>query len=184
MQELHPKITEPAERLWRIAALGAFVVGIFYLYSSIEDLQSTYKNIANGIDLFQFFVILLLKIGSIGLFVLIGGFYWGAMRAYLRLTDGYLEYHYTILRWPITSKVDLRTVGVARIGDHVRGYGRRKTSERAILFSSKENLETMPQKEAEQFEAKYSLLPKGISDNEAGAFLQKVNEEIERVNGG
>lgn len=182
MEELHPNITEISEWFWRILMLVAIVFTGSYLYSSVQDVQALYLNIDGNVDVLELSLVLLLKIASIGLFAGIGGFTWGTIHGCLRLSDGFLESHYKVFRWPIVQKIDLRTVGEAGIDHKPFSYsGRRRADRLTIFFAGKKSVDAMTEKEAEELEEKYVQLPTGVTKEAAEPFLQKVNEEIKRV---
>ncbi len=193
MEELRPKQDEGTVWWNRIIILGIVVFGFFYFSNMAEEIAEIIRGAPNEteivISLFYVFVNMLVWVGG-GAMVL--GFIWGMANSYLRLADGVLEYRWKWWKWEHIKSIDLKTVKEARIDDRLSTYKGRRTSTRSITFTAKvpTTTNTVPipvQGMPGSFfnpERQFFPLPKGVTEEEANLFLQKVNQEIKRMSGG
>jgi hypothetical protein len=186
MEELHPVITESATWVWRLAAGLVVFICLSILYGTVEDLVLSLQIAQNSVDVFEAAVGALMRttfflvLGAVA-----GGFVWGIARAYLRLANGYLEYRWKFWRWDCLQRVDLRLVTEATIGEQITSYRGRTSRHPAILFRKKKQTQPPSPGKREMSEEEMILpLPKGVPEQAAELFLQKVNQEIKHLSGG
>lgn len=185
MEELRPK--QGATVSWKNRFIFA-VVGFFllsYLYGVAQEIVGEARTASSGTDVASTILhalIILAVFGGGGGMVL--GFFWGQAAAYLRLVDGALEYRWKWWKWEHSRPVDLRTVTAARLEDHVTYYKGRSTTTPSIMFTPKPSAVPLTQQQIDDYEDEFVPLPRGVSPEETHVFLQKVNQEIKRVNGG
>ncbi len=184
--ELHPKHESVA--IWKdrfIAAVGALFV-LAYMYGSISDGALELRRARSFDDVISGLMPILFALVVLGGGFMAFGFFWGITHAFLRLENGALEYRWTWWKWQHVQTVDLRTVTGARIEDYISVFRGRKTIVPSVIFTSKPNPAPLVPTSSFQDgkEDPHFPLPKGAPDQEVQLFLQKINQEIKRVNGG
>lgn len=179
MQELHSGTQETTRWLWR-ALTGFMVIVVFSsIYEMSEELIQAARLAPTVMDMVSAFGGAFIQLGF---FVAIGGvaagFMWGAGRSYVRLLNGYLEYHWFFWEWDCLRKADLRQFTEARIGMHTIRRRGRSYSTPSILFTRRDDAKGNGEGE------EYIPLPKGVPEESQQLFLQSVNREIKQIRGG
>ncbi len=181
MEELRPKVTEAT--VWRDRVIYG-IVGIIALIYIVRISQDLLVEIANatpgqlaGIAL-RLFINIALWIGGGGMVL---GFMLGVAKAYLRLENGQLIYSWYWWKWDHTRMLDLRRVSEARIDDQVTRYKGRARKLTGIMFTSKADPAPTGSSYVKKVEDEFFALPRGVTREEGEVFVQKINQEIKRV---
>lgn len=170
----------PKDRL--IIAIALFFA-LSYFYGLAQGVMEEWRTVNSWTQILPTALeSVLITAAFLGGGVIIVGLASAISGAYLHLENGSLEYRWKWWKWEHHRTTDLSAMTEVR--HYTRTFYRgRKTATLGMLFTGKPKLGQVQVNNSSMVEEYFIPFPQGVTKEESETFVQKVQAEIQRVNG-